>query len=272
MPRPTLRVALTIAGSDSGGGAGIQADIKTFQAFGVFGTSAVTAITAQNTTGVSAVHPVPLEVVRAQIEAVVSDFSPSGTKSGMLATAGLVETVAAAIEEHRLRTYVLDPVMVSTAGSRLLDEGAVEAVIGRLLPLATLVTPNLDEARILTGLPVVGPEGAREAARSLVQMGAGAALIKGGHGDDDVVTDLLWDGSTERVWRRPRIHTRHTHGTGCTLSAGIAAGLALGSPLEAAVDRALAFVAAAIRTAPGLGSGHGPLNHFVPVPLLPSDS
>lgn len=260
------RIALTIAGSDSGGGAGIQADIKTFQAFGVFGTTAVTAITAQNTTGVFAVHPVPLDIVRAQIARVAEDLPPSATKTGMLATAPLVASVAEAIEAHGLTPYVLDPVMASTSGDSLLDPDAVEAVTLRLLPLATLVTPNLDEARILTGLPVEDAEGARAAARALVEMGARAALIKGGHGEGDEVLDLLWDGEREREWRHPRIRTRSTHGTGCTLSAGIAAGLALGDPLELAVDRALAFVAAAIREAPGLGSGHGPLNHFVEVP------
>ncbi|MEX0856034.1 MAG: bifunctional hydroxymethylpyrimidine kinase/phosphomethylpyrimidine kinase [Gemmatimonadota bacterium] len=263
MTQPTLRVALTIAGSDSGGGAGIQADIKTFQAFGVFGTSAVTAITAQNTTGVSAVHPIPLEVVRALIDAVVQDLSPAGVKTGMLATAALVEAVASAIEWHGLHRYVLDPVMVSSSGHRLLESDAVSAVVGRLLPLSALVTPNLDEARILTGLPVSGEDGQREAARRLVEMGAGAALVKGGHGEGTEVLDVLWDGTRERSWRRPRMRTRNTHGTGCTLSAGVAAGLALGRTLDEAVDRSLAFVAAAIQSAPGLGAGHGPINHFV---------
>jgi hydroxymethylpyrimidine/phosphomethylpyrimidine kinase len=259
-------IALTIAGSDSGGGAGIQADIKTFQAFGVFGTSAITAITAQNTTGVYAVHPIPLDAVREQIARVVDDLRPAATKSGMLATAALVETVADAIEAHELAPYVLDPVMVATSGDRLLDEDAVQAVMARLLPLATVVTPNLEEARILTGLPVDGESGARAAAARLVESGAGAALIKGGHGVGEEVVDVFWDGRAERVWRRPRIHTSSTHGTGCTLSAAITAGLALGNPLDVAVDHALSFVADAIREAPGLGSGHGPLNHFVTPP------
>jgi hydroxymethylpyrimidine/phosphomethylpyrimidine kinase len=181
----------------------------------------------------------------------------------MLATVELVEAVAEALTTHRLAPYVLDPVMVSTSGHRLLDPDAVDALAGRLLPLATLVTPNLEEARILTGLDGEGEEGARESARRLVEMGAAAALIKGGHAQGEVVLDLLWDGKKERIWRHPRIDTRQTHGTGCTLSAGIAAGLALGLSLQEAVDRALSFVAAAIREAPGLGSGHGPLNHFV---------
>lgn len=262
-------IALTIAGSDSGGGAGIQADLKTFHAFGVFGTSAVTAITAQNTRGVTAVHPVPLEVVRAQIDAVVEDLRPAGVKSGMLATAELVEAVAGALRDHGLENYVLDPVMVAATGARLLDEDAVGAVGELLVPLAAVVTPNLDEARILTGLPVEDEEGQKEAARTLVEMGAGAALVKGGHGDGAEVADVLWDGRDERVWRRPRIETRHTHGSGCTLAAGIAADLARGSSTAAAVDRALAFVAEAIRTAPALGGGQGPLNHFLSPPSEP---
>jgi hydroxymethylpyrimidine/phosphomethylpyrimidine kinase len=259
-PRP---VALTIAGSDSGGGAGIQADLKTFHAFGVFGTSAITAITAQNTLGVTAVHAIPLEIVRAQIDAVVTDLPPAALKTGMLATAELVRTVAAAIRGHGLTRYVLDPVMVSTSGHRLLDADA-EATLGReLLPLAALVTPNLHEARILTGEEVASLEDMRRAAHALVGMGAGAALLKGGHLDGDAV-DLLWDGAEERIWRKPRIPTRHTHGTGCTLSAAVAAGLARGLALPDATDRAVRWVAKAIETAPGLGAGHGPVNHFFP--------
>jgi len=261
-----LPVALTIAGSDSGGGAGIQADLKTFQAFGVFGTSVITAITAQNTMEVSAVHPVPLDVVRAQVDAVVVDLDPAAVKTGMLATADLVEVVAAAIEDHGLERYVLDPVMVAASGARLLDENAVETLSRRLLPLAALVTPNLDEARILTGLEVRDEEGQRAAARELVGMGARAALVKGGHGDGPELTDVLWDGTDERTWRRPRLDTRSTHGTGCTLSAAVAAGLARGQDLPMAVDRALEFVARAMATAPDLGKGHGPLNHFASPP------
>ncbi|MHB1193381.1 MAG: bifunctional hydroxymethylpyrimidine kinase/phosphomethylpyrimidine kinase [Longimicrobiales bacterium] len=259
-PRP---IALTIAGSDSGGGAGIQADLKTFQAFGVFGTSAITAITAQNTLGVTAVHAVPLDVVRAQIDAVVTDLPPAALKTGMLATAELVRTVAAAIRRHGLTRYVLDPVMVSTSGHRLLDEDAEATLVRELLPLAALVTPNLHEARILTGEEVASLEDMRRAAQALVGMGAGAALLKGGHLDGDAV-DLLWDGAEERIWRKPRLATRNTHGTGCTLSAAVAAGLARGLPLADATDRAVRWVAKAIETAPGLGAGHGPVNHFFP--------
>lgn len=257
-------IALTIAGSDSGGGAGIQADLKTFHAFGVFGTSVVTAVTAQNTTGVSAVHAVPTDVVRAQMRAVASDLRPAATKSGMLATAELARTVAACIEEEGLENYVLDPVMVATSGDRLLDEDAVEAVRSVLLPLCTVVTPNLPEARILTGLSG-GAERMRDMARALVEAGAGAALVKGGHLSGASVLDVLFDGAEYREWRRPRLDTRHTHGTGCTLSAAIAAGLARGGDLAAATERALDFVQRAIATAPGLGAGHGPLNHFASI-------
>lgn len=260
-PEPTLPVAVTIAGSDSGGGAGIQADLKTFHQLGVFGTSVITAVTAQNTRGVTAVHAIPLDVVRAQLDAVASDLGPVAAKTGMLATASLVREVAEGLERHGLTRYVLDPVMVATSGDRLLDQEAEAELRDRLLPLATVVTPNLHEAGILTGKPVLDEDGMREASRTLVELGAHAALVKGGHLEGGAV-DILWDGKEERVWRRERIPTRHTHGTGCTLSAAVTAALAAGQPLPDAVDRALRFVAAAIATAPGLGAGHGPVNHF----------
>jgi hydroxymethylpyrimidine kinase/phosphomethylpyrimidine kinase len=260
---PAPPVALTIAGSDSGGGAGIQADIKTFQAFGVFGTSAVTAITAQDTVGVRVVHPLDPALVTAQIDAVLEDLRPTAVKSGMLATASIASAVADALDAHADLPYVLDPVLVSSTGHRLLDADAVAVLAGRLLPRATLVAPNLPEARILTSLAVEGEAGQREAARRLVELGAAAALVTGGHGEGDEVVDVLWDGAEDHVWRRPRIATRNTHGTGCTVSAAITARLAGGSELVAAVDEALSFVWEAIRTAPGLGLGHGPLNHFV---------
>ena len=260
--QPDQPITLTIAGSDSGGGAGIQADLKTFHAFGVYGTSAVTAITAQNTLGVHRIHPVPLEHVRAQIDAVVADLRPRALKTGMLANAALVEEVADAIEAHALGRYVMDPVMVSTSGARLLDRDAEASLLTRLIPLATLITPNLYEAAILVGEPIKTVEHMRAAAEKLVELGAGAALIKGGHLEGDAV-DLLWDGVDEQVWRRPRIHTTNTHGTGCTLSAAAAAGLANGASLHDAVERAIRFVVRAIESAPGLGGGHGPLNHSV---------
>jgi len=263
MSTPSLPIALTIAGSDSGGGAGIQADLKTFHQFGVFGTSAVTAITAQNTLGVQAIHPIPVETVRAQIDAIAQDLRPAGLKSGMLATKELVEVIAQAIQEYGLDRYVMDPVMVATSGDRLLDQDAEAALTSSLLPLATLVTPNLREARILTGLPIRDQAGMREAARALVDMGAGAALIKGGHLEEGEITDLLYDGLAEYSWSRPRIDTDQTHGTGCTLSAAVAACLARGMELAQAVDLGVDFIARAIAQAPGLGQGNGPVNHFV---------
>ena len=259
----SIPVALTIAGSDSGGGAGIQADLKTFHAFGVFGTSAITAITAQDTRGVHGVHAIPVELVRRQIEVVAEDLSPSACKSGMLATAELVHAVAEAIERLALPNYVLDPVMVATSGDRLLDRDAESAVAELLVPLATLVTPNLDEARFLAGREIRDEADMGAVAEALVRRGANAALVKGGHGEGPEVVDVLVDSEGSRSWRRPRVETTSTHGTGCTLSAAVAAGLAHGRPLRQAVEDALDFVHRAIATAPGLGAGHGPLNHFV---------
>lgn len=259
-----LPIALTIAGSDSGGGAGIQADLKTFHAFGVYGTSVVTAITAQNTRGVSDVYAVPLDTVAQQIAAVVTDLRPAAVKTGMLANSELVSTVARGLTKHELGRYVMDPVMVATSGDRLLDEDAEGSLRDELLPLAVLVTPNLQEAAILTGRAVETLADMAAAARHLVERGAGAALVKGGHLEGDAV-DLLWDGVDQRLWSRPRIETRHTHGTGCTLSAAIAAGLARGDGLIPAIDRAIRFIGRAIATAPGLGHGRGPINHFAPV-------
>ena len=267
-----IPIALTIAGSDSGGGAGIQADLKTFHAFGVFGTSALTAITAQNTLGVHAVHPIPLDVIRGQITAIASDLRPAAFKTGMLATRAIIDAVAASIDEHDLSRYVLDPVMIATSGDRLLDREAERGIVERLLPLCEIVTPNLPEALVLLGersehvrLTSADEPLLRDYAQRLVGLGARAALLKGGHLAGDDVLDVFYDGVEFRTWRRPRLETRSTHGTGCTLSAAIAAGLAQKRPLVDATERALAYVARAIAAAPGLGAGHGPLNHFVPI-------
>lgn len=257
-----MRVALSIAGSDSGGGAGIQADLKTFHQFGVFGTSAIVAITAQNTQGVWAIHPVPVDVVDAQLAALAEDLPPDAVKSGMLATTDLVSAVADGITRHRFPNYVLDPVMVATSGDRLLDRDAERMVTEQLVPLATVVTPNLDEAQILVGQEIRSIDAMERAGRALVRMGAQAALIKGGHLHGDDVVDVLVLADTAQRMRHPRIATTSTHGTGCTLSSAIAAGLALGRDLATAVEDALDFVHEAIVTAPGLGGGHGPLNHF----------
>jgi hydroxymethylpyrimidine/phosphomethylpyrimidine kinase len=265
-----VRIALTIAGSDSGGGAGIQADLKTFHQFGVFGTSVITAITAQNTRGVSAVHPVPVDTVDAQLDAVAADLPPAAAKSGMLATAELVRAVARGIRRHRLANYVLDPVMVATSGDRLLTRDAEATVVEVLVPLASLVTPNLEEAAILVQDDVRSVEEMERAGRALLAIGARAALVKGGHGAGPEITDVLVTAEGAQRFTRRRIDTTSTHGTGCTLSAAIVAGLALGRPLRDAVAGALDYVHRAIAAAPGLGGGHGPLNHFVPPPAGPA--
>ncbi|MGI8842722.1 MAG: bifunctional hydroxymethylpyrimidine kinase/phosphomethylpyrimidine kinase [Gemmatimonadaceae bacterium] len=257
-----IPIALTIAGSDSGGGAGIQADLKTFHRFGVFGTSVITAITAQNTRGVADWRAVDRQLVTGQLDAVASDLRPHAVKSGMLGDAHIVRAVAEGVARHQLVNYVLDPVMVATSGDLLLEPDAVNAIRDALLPLASLVTPNLDEARVLTGTPVRTPDEMSDAARSLVSLGARAALIKGGHLDDPDIVDIFFDGTELRQFRSARIDTLSLHGTGCTLSAAIVAGLALGNPMERAVIDGLAFVHRAIATAPGLGDGHGPLNHW----------
>jgi hydroxymethylpyrimidine/phosphomethylpyrimidine kinase len=258
-----MRIALTIAGSDSGGGAGIQADLKTFQRFGVFGTSAITAITAQNTRGVSRWEAVSADLVRAQIDSVAEDLPPAAFKTGMLANAAVASAVAAAIRDNSLRNYVLDPVMVATSGDVLFEPDAIEVIRRELIPEAFLVTPNLHEAAILVGETIEDEDAMARAAETIVnEMGAKAALIKGGHlASADRVVDVLYDGNV-RAFRGQRLDTRNTHGTGCTLSAAITAQLARGESLHAAVRRAIDYVHNAIATAPGLGSGHGPLNHL----------
>jgi hydroxymethylpyrimidine/phosphomethylpyrimidine kinase len=258
-----MRTALTIAGSDPGGGAGIQADLKTFAAFGVYGASAITAITVQNTLGVDAVAPLTADLVTAQIEAVAGDLSIDATKIGMLATAAIVEAVVAAIQELELSHVVVDPVLISTNGERLLDADGVQAMINELLPLARVATPNLPEAEALSGRRITSPEDAREAARRIHEMGAAAVIITGGHqGSGQEVVDLLFDGHAFHEFRAPRLESRHTHGTGCTFASAVAAGLALGHDVPDAARRAQLYVGGAIAHAPGIGHGRGPLNHF----------
>ncbi|HEX9952080.1 MAG TPA: bifunctional hydroxymethylpyrimidine kinase/phosphomethylpyrimidine kinase [Rubricoccaceae bacterium] len=261
MPVPT---ALTIAGSDSGGGAGIQADLKAFEAHGVFGMSVVTALTAQNTRGVAAVHEVPAAFVTAQLDAVASDLPVGAVKTGMLATAEVVAAVADGIARWRLAPVVVDPVMVATSGDLLLRPDAVAAVRERLLPLADVATPNAHEAAVLAGFPVQTLADARRAAAAILALGPRAVLVKGGHltGEPDAVDVLLTADGTETLFRHPRLDTPHTHGTGCTLASAIAANLARGLPLAEAVRRARAYLQEAIRHAPGLGGGHGPTRHF----------
>ena len=258
-----MHIALTIAGSDSGGGAGIQADLKTFHRFGLFGTSVITAVTAQNTRGVTAWAALDTSLIRAQIDAVATDLRPGAVKTGMLADAAVVAAVAAALREHALAPYVLDPVMVATSGDLLLQHDAVGAIQRELLPIADLVTPNLDETEILVGGRVRDVSAMEQAARALVHdLGARAALVKGGHLTGASSVDVLYDGARITRFTHERIQTTSTHGTGCTLSSAITAHLALGVPLRDAVRESLDYVHRAIATAPGLGSGHGPLNHF----------
>jgi len=254
-------VALTIAGSDSGGGAGIQADLKTFQRFGVYGTSALTLVTAQNTLGVRGMDLLSPEWVVAQIAAVAEDFEVRATKTGALGSAEIIEAVAAALEEHTLPNLVVDPVMISKHGDPLLTPGAVDVLKAGLLPKASLVTPNLHEAAVLLGRAVGSEAEMRDAARAVCDLGAAAALVKGGHLPGGEAVDLLYDGSEFVRLAAPRIETLHTHGTGCTYSAAIVALLARGETLVNAVREAKEFISRAIAGAPGIGRGHGPVDH-----------
>ena len=257
-----VATALTIAGSDSGGGAGIQADLKTFSAFGVFGMSAITAVTAQNSIGVTGVFNLPPEFVARQIDAVLSDFGADAVKLGMLSTADIAATVAARLRAHAARHVVLDPVMIAKSGDALLEPDARAALVREVLPLADVVTPNLHEAAALAGVPVESEADMEEAARRIHALGPRAVLVKGGHLKDSA-TDLLWDGRTLTRFPGARLESTSTHGTGCTLSAAIAAGLARGLALQAAVTNAKAYVTAAIREGFQPGRGVGVLRHFV---------
>jgi hydroxymethylpyrimidine/phosphomethylpyrimidine kinase len=263
LPSPPRRPrALTVAGSDSGGGAGIQADLKTFAAFGVYGASAITAITAQNTVGVFAIHDVPAAVVAAQIDAVLDDIGADAAKTGMLSSVAIIETVADRLRAHALTALVVDPVMVAKSGDRLLREDAVQALRELLLPLAAVVTPNAPEASVLAGVDVVDVASAREAARRIHALGPRLVIVKGGHMGGDTSDDLIFDGRSFEVLSGRRIATLHTHGTGCTFSAAIAACLARGlAPLDAARE-ARVYLQGAIEHAEPLGAGHGPVNHF----------
>jgi hydroxymethylpyrimidine/phosphomethylpyrimidine kinase len=260
-----LPVALTIAGSDSSGGAGIQADLKTFAAFGVYGASAITAVTAQNTRGVSGIHPVPPAFVTAQIDAVFDDLDVKVVKIGMLAELATIEAIVSALSRWTPKHVVLDPVMVATSGDRLLSADAVSALRERLVPKATLITPNLPEAAALLEEAVASDEAAvRSQGKKLLAAGARAVLIKGGHGEGAESIDYLFIGDSVTALPAPRIATANTHGTGCSLSSAIAAGLAKGETLEQAVRDAKTWITAAIAAADGLGigHGHGPIHHF----------
>ncbi len=254
---------LIIAGSDSGGGAGIQADIKTVTALGGYAMTAITAVTVQNTIGVTNVHAIPPTIVREQIDVVMGDLGADVWKLGMLGSAAHVRTVLEAWDEVGAGVpVVLDPVMIAKGGASLLAEDAIEVIREQLVPIAAIVTPNAPEAEALTGVQVRGLDGQINAAEVLVEeLGAYSALVKGGHVEGDIVRDVLLTREGYRVFESPRIDTRATHGTGCTLASAIAANLALGAPIEAAVEKARGYLMEAIRQAPGLGQGHGPLKH-----------
>jgi hydroxymethylpyrimidine/phosphomethylpyrimidine kinase len=261
----TTPVALTIAGSDSSGGAGIQADLKTFAALGVYGASAITALTAQNTQGVAGIHPVPPDFVAAQIDAVFGDLAVGAIKIGMVAQLAVIEAVAASLKRWSPKHVVVDPVMVATSGDRLLNVGAVEALRRELIPLASIITPNLPEAAALLDEAVAAGEAAIESqGKRLLAMGCPAVLIKGGHGEGRESVDYFVRANGVIALPAPRIATQNTHGTGCSLSSAIAAGLAKGEPLETAVRNAKTFVSAAIADADrfAVGLGHGPVHHF----------
>lgn len=255
--------ALTIAGSDSGGGAGIQADLKTFQELGAYGMSAITAITAQNTVGVHAVYPMTVEAIEKQLEAIGDDLEPDAVKTGMLFSKEIIQAVAGKIASYKWRNLVVDPVMVAKGGSPLLQQEAVQAMKEILLPFAQVVTPNIPEAEILTGMTIRSLEDRKRAASKLLDYGVKHVVMKGGHAEnEETVTDLLYDGNEFVTFTSPRVVTRHTHGTGCTFAAAVTAQLAHGRSMLESVSTAKQFIAAAIEDQLGIGSGHGPTNHW----------
>lgn len=254
--------ALTIAGSDSGGGAGIQADLKTFTAYNVFGMSVLTSITAQNTVGVTGVHDLPAEFVAQQLDAVASDIGIDAAKTGMLSNREIIETLAERIKHHRIEKLVVDTVMRAKSGDPLLRPDAQEAFISLMLPLALVATPNVQEAEAISGTKISSLDDKREAARRIVDKGAKSVLVKGGHLDENKSIDVFYDGDSFVLFEAERIPTKNTHGTGCTLSAAIAANLAKGLQLKESIRNAKEFVTQAICHSFELGRGHGPLNHF----------
>jgi hydroxymethylpyrimidine/phosphomethylpyrimidine kinase len=257
-----MRTALTIAGSDSGAGAGIQADLKTFAAHGVYGTTAITAVTAQNTRGVTSFTDVAPELIRQQIEAVMVDLGADAAKTGMLASAPVVEMVARAISDFDIPFVVVDPVMLAKSGDGLTDTAAVDAMKTSLLPNAFVVTPNIPEAEALAGMAITTDDDRREAARRIRAFGPSLVVIKGGHAPGDDIVDLLYDGRDFVEFRHPRVMSRHTHGTGCTFAAAITAHLACGRSVRDAIPLIQEYIAGAIRAAPEIGEGSGPMNHF----------
>ena len=253
--------AMTIAGSDSGGGAGVQADLKTFAALGVYGASTLTAITAQNTVAVTAVHDIPTDVITAQIDAVLTDIGADTVKTGMLSSSDIIECVCEALEVHGVQRLVVDPVMIAKSGDALLREDAIGSLRTRLLPLAMVVTPNIPEAEALTETTIVSGADVRRAAEAIVGMGARSVVVKGGHREGPA-TDLFYDGKEFKEFTAPRFDTVNTHGTGCTFASAVAAGLARGMVVTDAVALAKDYVTEGIRHSFSIGQGHGPLNHF----------
>jgi len=271
MSETSLGRVLVIAGSDSGAGAGVQADLKTVAALGGYATTCLTAVTAQNTLGVDAVHMLPADIVRAQIRAVGSDIGADAIKTGMLGSADIVNAVADSLQEVDPEAdipVIVDPVMIAESGAALIDDDAVDALRDRLVTEAFLVTPNAPEAARLTGLTVEDLDGQRAAAEKLLEMGASAALVKGAHIEGGQIIDLLAGPEGVRLYTRPRVRTRHTHGTGCTLASAIAAFLAQGRTLDEAVENAGDYLYEAIKRAPGLGGGAGPVEHMWPLKTL----
>lgn len=258
-----MKKVLTIAGSDSSGGAGIQADLKTFCAHGVFGMSVITAVTAQNTQGVLAVQDIDQDIIAKQIEAIFEDIEVDAVKIGMVSSRETVATIAAKLRQYRAVNVVIDPVMISKSGYHLLQTDAEQALLGELLPLAALITPNIPEAEVITGVKIETPADMEVAARKIRELGAGQVLVKGGHlPADEEAIDILYDGSRFRYFKGRRIATKNTHGTGCTLSSAIAANLGRGLPMEEAVQRAKEYITTAIEHSLAIGRGVGPTHHF----------
>jgi len=253
---------LTIAGSDSGGGAGIQADLKAMSANGVFGMSVITSITAQNTTGVTAVHDLPIEIIEAQIDAIFSDFEVAAVKTGMLSTVEIVKTVSASLAKNQVKTLIVDPVMVAKGGQPLLQNDAISVLTTDLIPMALVVTPNIQEAEILADMKIHTLADARQAAKAIHKLGCLYVLIKGGHLQERPATDLLYDGRFFRMYTGEFIDTPNTHGTGCTYAATIASNLAKGTPLPEAIEAAKLFLTEALRHNLAIGHGHGPTDPF----------
>ncbi|NIM20181.1 MAG: bifunctional hydroxymethylpyrimidine kinase/phosphomethylpyrimidine kinase [Candidatus Latescibacteria bacterium] len=257
-----MKQALTIAGSDSGGGAGIQADLKTFHAHGVFGTSVITAVTAQNTVAVSQAFDLPTDLIKAQLDAVLSDFDISAAKTGMLSSAEIIRAVADSLRDWKFKSLVIDPVMISKSGYKLLRNDAIESLQKELIPMALVVTPNIHEAEILTRMEIDSPERMHDAARKIHDLGCKNVIVKGGHAGFNRATDILFDGENIHTFESWFVETKSVHGTGCTFSAAITARLALGESVLKAVRHAKKYITETIENAPSIGSGHGPTHHF----------